>query len=934
MDSLPRKRKPVTYGKPSRTYNAGFSQDLHDIEEVTPSAPRQRPFASSSRLRTPTKSLTPVRSSVEKSDSGIGDFDIPSSDEDRGLKSKPVAAPGKLSKVNKGLSSDAAATRSRRPKEPNNPTITQPNKRRRVEEASLALQSATTASAKPRSGTASRIATQRAATPTCSDWERDDPRSEKLVKHTEKQEASTPEDRRQAARGSGPTTTQKHTKTTRARAATTKNSSELVEHSKATRAPSQLSTPPRDTSTTKDLKASKSNKPPSTPHRQVVSTVASSNHADQPSTPVASPDTAILRPDRRPVTTPKQSKLWSKVLLDEADVSETPSRSFEKLSLAPRSELMDIDLTETPRKRRLIDSLKAAASDHLSSDDLDVPDVDMLEVVEEEVEVDEADRHTFVEAPAAASQLVPAPQIPIVLHKNTYGQQRSYLQDREQSFEALMSQPIEDLDDITMTNSQPLSSTKADQFDMSDDEGGTAGIRSIFELRAAARSKTFNSDLESLIDDLKDTSDSGRSRRQRALVELFKKLQDQHTLARFVQSGSEYTVFESLRGTEDAIMIATSAAILLAVLEGDSQSLNTTRLYKTGVADLLVRILDNKRDLIAVARDRTNNMTKLAQASVAEMHSIMLNLPIWSLIHVRSISPQLLALKGLERLIRRFRESGNVSEPFLDSVMLSKLMVLINDEALPNIEKNRAVDLNLHKLETALSMIESCTISQNCISSADVWTTSSLSKLADSLVGSLCLQDVDDHQIHNLALRITVNLADGNEKYANCFAQSTLVERILYMITRLFTAVDNGRNDTSQLDALILALAALTNLVECSDLARRNVLSGDLQHLDSLLKDFVANRKKAASATSLEASSINVAYGYLAVMIGRLCQNERAKQRIILRLPTKNLSLVIEAVEEFVAYHEAADRVLGNEAYASFTARLTSVVDALRALDA
>lgn len=870
---------------------------------------------------------------MEKSDSGVGEFDIPSSDEETNSELKPLRGLGKLSKISKAVLSTSAAVDSRKTKAPNESTVTQPSKRRRVEEASLASQTATSVTAKPRNRRATHIATERAATLTCSGSDRDHGRSINVSKHLQKRQETKQSDRRQGATAFRPAAMQQHSRTTKARTSPSKTSSEIAEDVKVTRAPSQLSILPRDIPNTKASKPPPRNVRPSTPPLQTVPD-SNSNLAHQPSTPVASPNPTTFRPDEHAVSTPRQSKLWSKVLPDAADVGETPSRSFKKLSLAPRSELMEIDVAETPRRRRLIDSLKAAASDPLSSDDLEVPDVDMLDGVDEEGKLDEDDQRIVAEALPSRSQVVPSPQISAALHKHTYGQQRSYLQDREQSFEALLAQPLEDIDDITMTTTQPLPSLDVDEFDMSDDEAGTAGIRSIFELRAAAKSKTFNSDLEGLIDDLRDGSDSGRSRRQRALIELFKKLQDPHLLARFVQSGSEYIVFESLRDMEDPIMIATSAAILLAVLDGDNQSLNTTRLYNTGVADLLVPILDNTRDLIAVARDRTNNMTKLAQASVAEMHSIMLSLLIWSSYQVRSISPQLLALKGLERLVRRLRESGNVSEPFLNSVMLSRLTALVNDEALPSIEKNRASHLNLYKLETVLSTIESCTISQNCVGSAETWTTTSLSKLADSLVGSLSLQDKDHRQIHNLTLRIIVNLADGNEKYADCFARSTLISRMLHMITKLFTVVENGRNDASQLDALILALAALTNLVECSNSVRRCVLSNEAQLLDGLLKDFVANRKRAANATSLEASTINVAYGYLAVLIGHLSQNHEAKQRIISQLPGKNLELVVEAVEEFLAYHQAADHVLGNGAYASFTARLRSVVDTLRALDA
>lgn len=100
-------------------------------------------------------------------------------------------------------------------------------------------------------------------------------------------------------------------------------------------------------------------------------------------------------------------------------------------------------------------------------------------------------------------------------------------------------------------------------------------------------------------------------------------------------------------------------------------------------------------------------------------------------------------------------------------------------------------------------------------------------------------------------------------------------------------------------------------------------------------------------ADSMEASHTNVAFGYLAVLLGDLCQVDHIRYKMRGRLPNSNLKCILTAVEEFIDHHRKVDAAMfgipggdeedqansasQNTDLASSTARLQHVAIMLRA---
>jgi len=136
-------------------------------------------------------------------------------------------------------------------------------------------------------------------------------------------------------------------------------------------------------------------------------------------------------------------------------------------------------------------------------------------------------------------------------------------------------------------------------------------------------------------------------------------------------------------------------------------------------------------------------------------------------------------------------------------------------------------------------------------------------------------------------------------------------------------------------DRLILSLGALINLTEWSNEARVSAVGASGNLLEQAVRLFTAGRERAEQAESIQASQTNVAYGYLAVLLGNVCQNDKVRKLVEDMLPSGRLDPLIEAVEEFIRFNQKVDKEAfdgdeGNEVFVQFTDRLKTVVERLR----
>lgn len=151
-------------------------------------------------------------------------------------------------------------------------------------------------------------------------------------------------------------------------------------------------------------------------------------------------------------------------------------------------------------------------------------------------------------------------------------------------------------------------------------------------------------------------------------------------------------------------------------------------------------------------------------------------------------------------------------------------------------------------------------------------------------------------------------------------------------------------------DDLILGLGAMMNLAEFSDSARLSIIQGENGLIDELVKIFLEGSKRAEQAShfpslinhgsnvqqvdSMEESQYLVPVGYLTMLLGNLCLNERVRRSVSRLLPGNNINLLVQKVKEFVQYNQRLDQAEfegaeGQQTLQNFTLRLMLVVERL-----
>ncbi|KAK0328787.1 hypothetical protein LTR82_000720 [Friedmanniomyces endolithicus] len=714
---------------------------------------------------------------------------------------------------------------------------------------------------------------------------------------------------------------------------------------------------------------------PSTPRRSAM--VA---NVTLPSTPLAPVDGSLQTAlEAASALTPRQAQLWSQLLASDPPAPTPSSLAINQLTLggqrripgagAPRSRKLlqsSSDVTGMDRRRtRLVDRLKASmpsSEDESSEDDSDEEmegvvthsKVPLKEAAEPEEGVDGVARGQQSQTQSQSAAAEAGSRI-------TYARTRSYLPEDNLEDGLMFDLPsVTPLQPSALTRDPSKTNLDSQQsaFDIedSDDEAAPGRMRTIHELRAAGRNSRFMQETEGILEDIADHAASARSRRRGALVELATKFMDKSYVERFVGQGFELKlVAEVTAKTEDPIGDFVLAAAFAFLLVAEPNAHCVTSLRSGGLTGWLSAMLGDRVELGKLAKDRKSNMSKSAQGTLLEFaKSVQTQTSLWGELTLGPFTQRLVALRTLDLLIGRLRRLGDKAE-LLDGAQLN--LVLPSTTAK---EHPLSADPSI-----AISLLEALSSSAQ----APAWPTEVLERLEILLPSLGESADMPTHTIF-LALRLTLNITNDNARNCDIFAREETVHYLLTSIESGFAALDapsslakstsspcsptGDQHSALSYDLLVLALGSTINLFEHSVLARSHALSPTNPPnptppptlLSSLLTTLTKAQTHLSTASSLTASSHNVAIGYLAVALANLCQDGPAREYIASKLPGGGLGVLVEGVEEFVQHHQCADREMeaggegggggafggeeGREVWGGFTERLRGVLGKLR----
>ncbi|KAF2218273.1 hypothetical protein BDZ85DRAFT_270706 [Elsinoe ampelina] len=610
--------------------------------------------------------------------------------------------------------------------------------------------------------------------------------------------------------------------------------------------------------------------------------------------------------------TPKQTKLWDQLLEPGPTDVGTTAAALQHAEDKARSRSDSKDPKDKKSTHPQLHSppLKSKGmrlADRLKQDSQVEDDEEMSSSEEEDLEA---------EVPVAvnASQGGPANSQGTAGQRTTYAQTRSYLQ--EVSLEDSLLIPLADLPPRPTKNAPAR-----DEMDLESDDEPSQGIRSIHELRAAGTKKRFLDDVEILLDDVKDTSRSGWSKRRSALMDLSSKLEDLDFATRFADHGFISTVVQTCGPSKPADVVSDSILLVILARLADLDLPRHTVEELTSSTNWLSESgsISNRRSITSIAKDRESNMARMSRDSYIDFMGSLSESSFWRSSKPKTITMDVLALRALEAIVLKARKNGQ-RQSLLPSASKLQAVVAHVSEKIDDPDQLLKRSLALSTLEA-----ESISITVYSVSAAKSWTSSIL-KVLIGFFGRLLAPQASDL---TLTLRLLLNLT--NNQPANCSLFATTdcgSNRLLQHIGSVFTLQSSLASvDNATLDGLLLSLGLAINLAEHSDTVRRASLPGkESDPLGPLVQSFLKGREASSQADSMEESRGNVAYGYLAVLLGNLCLNNKAKAVISKQMG--GLEGLIGAVEEFLGYHRRIDE--GQEGWEGFTDRLGAVLTKLR----
>lgn len=522
--------------------------------------------------------------------------------------------------------------------------------------------------------------------------------------------------------------------------------------------------------------------------------------------------------------TPQQTALWSKLLEMNEDSTDVPISKLRLTSSVPRF-VPTVSAAASDsgkvKRRRLIDNLQGSAT---------IPEEESDSGVESESESEAEkiilDSNLNSQVSVAASQYHPTAKV-------TYGQQRSYLQEKEDDslFDTLMEDII-----------QPAAERQSQsQFDMGleSDEEDTNQPRNMHDLRAAGSKNRILAELEHLVDGIKGQGLNSASAQRFDLLELTKKIMDTATLDVLLDHGLEQQLLISLAESNDTIAHFLAAICLCLIIERSSNISVLRTIHRSGCIDHLIKLLGLSSDISKVVKDRKFNMSKIAQSSMIEFfRNDILKSNI--IPDTNCLSPRMTGIVTIERLVRKMRELGS-DESLLNENIILQLISTFGPDSLSK--------ETVGETELVLSTLESSSIGIP-ITGRGPWSTTALKKLVSNLSHHLMKFEMDTHEpptVRLLVLRLSLNLTNNNSRACDIFAVSDVIINLMKRINQGFSVIAQssaGSKVIVDMDELILSLGAMINLAELSDLARSQVLSDEGKELSRVVGVFLTKPDK------------------------------------------------------------------------------------------
>ncbi|KAI0434637.1 wings apart-like protein regulation of heterochromatin-domain-containing protein [Xylaria sp. FL1042] len=609
-------------------------------------------------------------------------------------------------------------------------------------------------------------------------------------------------------------------------------------------------------------------------------------------------------------------------------------------------------LLKKPRKR-LIDALaEQESSDATTFEEEDTADTQvtsMQTIFSQSSNTSDFDNQSLLETPKPKTKAAPTTGTRTFTRsssalKFTYGQGRKVLEEEDDLLESLTLPTDSSYSRRRLDLGGPKKSTSAlGAFDYDDDDGGAANnspsskLRGIHELRQAGANSRVADAMQDLVDQIGKPGTNSSSRRA-ALLQVAEKMRDKTFIRQCRDHGVESIMLQDIGKETDIIccyLILSSFVMIIA--KGPSSHVGSLlRTEETGPT--FARLLNVREDIKKVVKDRKTNLSKRSQNSVIGIENLLRELPIWDGNRPSFISPRSLAIISLQLLIAQDVLIGGDETIFTDDV-IEHLFEVLSDSC------SNAEYWDFPKTARSVELCGALSILGVRVAAAQggtgEWILRYLPVIADAFYMSLQKPVHEGKALEDLILKLTINVTNNNLDAPDVFASRGLLPALAASVSNNFnealTLVSQDAWVDGITDSLVLRLGILINFAEHSELVRQIVNDCHYENREpvkELIRLFIENHRRTSEADSMEKSHLNVAFGYLSILLGYLALHRPVRQKLVSSHSSKSIGPLIGSIREFIAHYEKVENDMsesddGGRHHGSFAEGLQELVQRL-----
>ncbi|KAI8633128.1 hypothetical protein F5Y19DRAFT_471386 [Xylariaceae sp. FL1651] len=529
--------------------------------------------------------------------------------------------------------------------------------------------------------------------------------------------------------------------------------------------------------------------------------------------------------------------------------------------------------------------------------------------------------------------------------KFTYGQGRRVLEEEDNLLESLaLPEESYSLKGRRLELGGPKKSVAAmgtfDDDDTAVHDSPSSKLRDIHELRQAGANSRVADAMQDLIDQMGKPGINSSSRRT-ALLQVAEKMRDKTFIRQCRDHGVESILLREIGKESDIIcgyLILSSLVTIIA--KGTSSHIGRLlRLEEAG--PIFARLLSIRDDIKKLAKDRKSNLSKRNQTSVISIESSLRELPIWDGHQPSFISPRCLAIKSLQLLIAQDVLVGR--DPTIFTGAVTEHLFEVLSDASKDIEYwTYPTTARSIELCGALSVLDFHVVSVTATQDGNSdWVAKYLPIIADALHTSLQTPADNSKIVNDLILKLTINVTNNNLDAPSIFASKGFLPALAASISCSFSQalalISQNSWTEGIIDSLVLRLGILINFAEHSGLVRQIV--NDCQYdsqepANELIRLYIENHRRTGEADSMEKTHLNVAFGYLSVLLGYLALHAPVRHKLKSSHPARSVGPLIDSIREFIAHYEQVDNIMsegddGARNHSGYTGRLQELVQQL-----